>query len=504
MSEAVLELFRRAFLDVDFHRRLSKRGQDPKPLNPLQVHVARTVEELMFDGSGDTLTIRLPRQSGKNEISGQIHERHLLRCAGTGGCIVRAAPSFRPQLINSKRRLDKIARADPLFDFGSLRWREGYIAEYGAHDQPGSEIHFLSADEQARPEGATADVLLDLDEAHKVDPFVFGERFEPMTASTNAPKVMWGVAGCKDDLLYQEMQRNLELGLTHRVINVPARVVSEFNEIYRMHYEGRIKRLGADHPIVLTQYDLVDVDELGTAFSKYHRDQLFDSDFNRELRPTRRRAGQKYIAVIDVAGEEEEELDLQKMQEEGARQAPDCTTILICRIDSRRSYMDKPLFEIVDMKVWIGLKMIPAPGDAAKSLQERIMDTLQTWRPRVTLIDSRGIGKPLSSWIDRVWKGGKVVQYAASLATTTEDLYETWALLNTGQLRCFRSDGSAEYAELQRQLGWVVAKHTRDMVNLEKPRGSDRKIDLAKALTYLPRAAAAASRSRAWSFSARL
>ena len=504
-EQELVAIFERAFVDPDYHRRLTKPGLDPKPLDPLQVRILQQLEDLMRDGTGDVLTIRLPRQYGKNELSGQAHERHLLQRVGLGGCIVRAAPSFRPQLVNSKRRLEQIARADPLFDFrGGFRWREGYIAEYGGPGQVPAEIHFLSADEQARPEGATASVLLDIDEAHKIDPFVFGERFAPMTASTNAPTVMWGVAGCKDDLLFQEMMRNLELGQSHRVINVPAKVIAEFRPVYRTHYEQRVRRLGADHPIILTQYDLVDIEELGSAFGEQHREKLFDSDFTRQTKPPmRRRAGQNYIVVIDVGGEEEEAVDMESMEANQGR-APDSTAILIARCDSRRAYMDKPLIEIFDIKRWVGAKMMPAPGDAQLSLQERILQVLSTWRPRVTLIDSRGIGKPLASWLKSVWKGGKVVQYAAALTTTSEDLYETWALLNTGQLRCFRDDSSEEYNELRRELGWAVAKHSKDLVNLDKPRGGDRKIDLAKALTYLPRAAAAISRSRTWSFSARL
>lgn len=497
-----LDVMSRALDDVAFHRSLSKRPGNEKPMSRLQVALVQAIEQLMEDGTGDTMTIRVARQWGKNECAAQVHVRHLEKRVGRGGCIVRAAPSARPQLVNSKRRIEKIARNDPLFDWNAFRRREGYIFEYGYDDQVPSEIYFLSADESANVEGATADRLLDMDEAHKTDRYVFQERFEPMTASTNAPRVLWGVAGSKDDLLFEEMQKNLEMGKSHRVINIPARYIAETNEIYRQHYEGRIARLGPTHPVILTQYDLVDVDPESGAFNANHRHSLFGSDHMREERPRRRKAGQYYVVVIDVAGEEEEKSDLEDEAER--KESPDSTSVMVARIDTRKTYMQKPMVEILDMHRWVGFKMVPVPGESGgMTLQEKLIQILMRWQPRVTLIDSRGIGQPLASWLSRIWKG-RVEKYAASLPSTTQDLYETWAMLNIGQLKCFRDDGSEVYRDLVKELGWAVAKHTLDKVNLAKPKGADHKIDLAKCLTYLPRAAALVTRGRTWAFNVSL
>ncbi|HUU45672.1 MAG TPA: hypothetical protein VM118_08050, partial [Acidobacteriota bacterium] len=101
-TEKIVEVFRRAFMDPDYHRRLEKANAPgtAKPLRPEQVRILKDVELLMGDGTGDTMTIRLPRQYGKNEIAAEIHKRHLLRRCVSGGTIVRAAPTFRPQIVN--------------------------------------------------------------------------------------------------------------------------------------------------------------------------------------------------------------------------------------------------------------------------------------------------------------------------------------------------------------------------------------------------------------------
>jgi hypothetical protein len=80
----------------------------PTVLRGYQLEVARAVVRSVVRGEGVTFTVLFPRQAGKNELSAQLEAFLLFRHQGTGGSIVKAAPTFRPQIVNSMRRLEKI------------------------------------------------------------------------------------------------------------------------------------------------------------------------------------------------------------------------------------------------------------------------------------------------------------------------------------------------------------------------------------------------------------
>ena len=130
------------------------------------------------------------------------------------------------------------------------------------------------------------------------------------------------------------------------------------------------------------------------------------------------------------------------------------------------------------------------------------MDTLAKWQPRTTLVDSRGLGLPIASWIERVWPR-TVIKYAATLHSASEDIYSTYSYLHLGQLRLFRNDGSDIYQEFVAQMGRARIKFSGDLVNIHKPSRAQ-KIDMAKALTYIPRAVETAAEVAAWGFNMRL
>ena len=76
------------------------------------------------------------------------------------GKMVKAAPTFNPQALVSLRRL-----RDRLGGFAAMAqasggWRAGTLCELGRAQQT-----FLSAEPTANVVGATADTLLELDEA---------------------------------------------------------------------------------------------------------------------------------------------------------------------------------------------------------------------------------------------------------------------------------------------------------------------------------------------------
>src|SRR5262245_30674973 len=65
--------------------------------------MADTILDSVLTGQGATFTCMLSRQSGKNETSAII-EAYLL-FAMESGTMVKAAPTFAPQVVNSRLRL---------------------------------------------------------------------------------------------------------------------------------------------------------------------------------------------------------------------------------------------------------------------------------------------------------------------------------------------------------------------------------------------------------------
>ena len=175
---------------AEYRKRLTKRP----PLYWPQTKCVRLIEEAIKNPKAQRLAIRSARQTTKNEAAALVHIRFLITHKNVGGSIVRTAPTYAPQIVNSKMRLEQAVADDLVIDRSEFRSREGNIRQYGR-----ALIQFLSTG-GAHVEGATASKLLDIDEAHLVDKGTFNEKFMPMRAFFAAPTVMWGVAADKNDL----------------------------------------------------------------------------------------------------------------------------------------------------------------------------------------------------------------------------------------------------------------------------------------------------------------
>ena len=80
------------------------------PLRPYQAEVARAVLASIAEGRGDSLTVLMPRQSGKNQLSAHLEAYLLTRRQRRGGSLVKCAPTYRPQVLVSIARLLQGAR----------------------------------------------------------------------------------------------------------------------------------------------------------------------------------------------------------------------------------------------------------------------------------------------------------------------------------------------------------------------------------------------------------
>lgn len=459
---------KQALDDVTYHRKVLYNS----PLYPPEIEAIQLVEKHIDQKSGKIVTIRSARQTMKNECSAMIATRVLERYKDRGGTYIRTAPTWKPQIINSKMRLERFLMADPLIR-DNYRRREGFIFQCGL-----AQIHFLSTDTSAKVVGDTADICLDIDEAHKVDKGKFEEDFSPMTASSNAPVVMWGVAADKQDLLYEYLQYNLELN-PDCVLQYPASVWCELLPQYAKHYEERVAKLGADHPVILTQYDLVDVDAIGGYFTKAQQTSLFTSDHEQYSAP---KDGRSYVITIDIGGEAEEEESNPLVKAEGAR---DSTVALIWEIDHEDEVNGYPMCRLVDIHWWTGKSL----GDEPSGLpgqQTILLKLLQTWKPHYTVVDGRGVGEQIANYLDTNWG---VEVYKASALSVSDDCYGLKAMVNNDRVKVFRDDQSPEYQEIVRQIkhtSYEIRQH--DQMRITKPHGKGH-IDMVKAMTYLYQAA---------------
>ncbi|HEV3312374.1 MAG TPA: hypothetical protein VG815_17830, partial [Chloroflexota bacterium] len=175
----------------------------PRPLRPYQLEAGEAIIRSVLRKEGKTFTIMMARQSGKNELAAQVEAYLLHVFARRGGQIVKAAPSYHPQIVNSIIRLQEVLSTP----YSSGRWlaRHGHSIELGS-----ARIMFFSASPTASVVGATASLLLAIDEAQDVDPDMYWRSFRPMAATTRATTVLYGTAWDDDNLLERQRCHNRE------------------------------------------------------------------------------------------------------------------------------------------------------------------------------------------------------------------------------------------------------------------------------------------------------
>lgn len=463
-----------------------KSWQDPqwgsenlskRPLRGPQAEIIKRTEKHVYAKNGGVLCGRSSRQSGKNDMSAILHMRHLWRNQNSLQLLkwVRTAPTHVPQIIISQKRLEEMMKINrkgvirhPMFAGQKIQKSEGYIYRVG-----NATVEFMSSGPQSNVVGATANACLDMDEAHKISKPKFDEDFMPMTASTNAPTILWGVAADGLDTLEWYRQHNIDSGNAHLNLDYPCEVWMDSSEAYRGHVETRIKALGWDHPIIKTQYRLIPVSQEGTYISSSQARQLFESEHERRLAP---RPGATYEILIDLAaGNEEFNPDKQFVGEEET--ATDSTVIWIYEVSSELCQNNIfPIIRIVNLEWWTG---VPLPQQ-----QDKIIEIIQYWHATKVTVDGVGVGRQLAESLEQFFGPYVVKKYLATSTSVSEDCFDLLARLNYGAVKIFKDDSSPEWAEFQRQVGWTKYSSSKGKMSLMKPK-ADKHIDMVKGLTYV-------------------
>jgi hypothetical protein len=409
-----------------------------RPLRDYQLRPAYAILDSVLCQRGMTFAVVFSRQAGKNELSAQLEAYLLNLFQRKGGFIVKAAPTYKPQLINSKMRLEDCL--DNPWNNGKVRKREGYMVFL---DKAGCV--FLSADPSANVVGATASILLECDEAQDVKEEKWDVDFTPMAASTNATRVFYGTVWTSKTMLariIRELRRQEQADGIDRVFMADWMVVAEEVGEYGDYVRAEIERKGRHHPLIKTQYFLEEIDASGRMFDD-RRQAWMQGQHSRYREPL---PDKVYAATLDVAGEDEEmtgeQLRLKKPRK-------DSTVAFIFEIDLstvKDPLLGVPTYRVVDILEDVGTKHTRLYG--------QLRGFFERWGVRWIVADASGVGAGLVSFLSgRQAFGEKVIPFQFSPPKRKSDLgWDFLTVVETCRFLMFKDDGSKEWRTFWRQV----------------------------------------------------
>jgi hypothetical protein len=363
------------------------------------------------------------RQAGKDELLAQLQAFLLARYRLAGGAIIMGTPTYKPQALVSRRRL--LARlATPLHPGAGTA--DGYRVTCGA-----ASAAFLSAEPVANVRGETADRLLIANEAQDITTDIWDARFAPMAASTNAPAVYSGTPWAAGSLLSRQMALAGERGTLFRADW--ERVAAEV-PAYGDHVRERIATLGPQHPFILSEYGLQELDAAGGLFSEGRQAQM------RGLHPRQAAAtpGHSYALLLDVAGADE---TAPSGPAALARTRRDATALTVVAVDLgtvRDDLLRRPTYRVVDRRLWVNVphaQLLPQLLDLARTV----------WAARWLVVDATGVGAGLASLLAAALRGPcEVIPFTFSLQSKSALGWAFLAIIESGRWKDYAPDSTPE------------------------------------------------------------
>lgn len=389
------------------------------------------------------LGIVFSRQSGKDELLAQLLAFFLVRYQRAGGSVVVAAPTLRPQAINTRDRLIARLDANPL---GAGTWRDGFTVGMGR-----AAVQFASAGKDANVRGLTASRLLVANEAQDVDPDRWDAVFSPMTASTAAASLIMGTEFDGTGLLARQVDhlKALEAGDgRRRLYFVDWRPIAAEVPAYAEHYRRRVEQFGEDHPFIRTEYWLERLEEGMGLFPPARLARM--KGFHR--RQSRGEAGKQYALAVDVAGEAEQPR-LGGDWDPGA--ARDSTALTVFEVSPGKGAGAEalPVYRVVDRRLWTGANHVKLGRELVRLARE-------VWGVSAVAIDATGVGAGLASQLaDRLGQGRRpiaVYPFVFTLKSKSDLGWGFTGLIDAGRYHDYLDDGAADTAQFWRETGRCV------------------------------------------------
>jgi hypothetical protein len=402
-------------------------------LRRYQVEAARAICRSVIQELGHSFAIVFPRQSGKNECQAQIEAFLLTMFSPLPAEIVKVSPTMKPQTLNAMSRLQRLLEGNLMV--GSRWKKEGdHVFRLG-----NARITFLSGFPTSNVVGATANLLLECDEAQEVAIEKWDKDFAPMAASTNATRVFWGTAWTSETLLAREMrlarQAEREDGVRRLFIMDASQVAAEVPE-YGKFVSLQASRLGRQHPLVRTQYYSEEIDSAAGMFPPERR-ALMSGGHSPSIAPL---PGRLYAILIDVAGEDESASDLPRLDVQGgdgaasdllANPARDATALTVVEVDLSTledELLQAPTYRVVCRKQWVGVRH--------SQLYGRVKALAQHWGARYLIIDATGVGAGLASFLEKALPG-VVVPFTFTAASKSDLGWAFLSIVETGRYKDF-------------------------------------------------------------------
>ena len=306
---------------------------------------------------------------------------------------------------------------------GPVAAGEGYMVELGR-----ARALFFSAGPGANVVGATADLLLEADEAQDIAEEKWYKDFAPMAASSNATVVLYGTAWRTDTLLAHavaQLRQQERRDGVRRVFTYDADQVAAQVPAYGRYVAAQVARLGRDHPLIKSQYYLEAIDGAGGLFPPA-RQALMRGEHERRHQPE---SGCRHALLLDVAGEEE------RAVAGGARLAlqnprRDATALTIVEVEPRPGAL--PRYRTVDRRLWLGVKHT--------ALHEQLVALAKHWQAAWVVVDATGIGAGLASFLAQALPGC-VIPVMFSAKTKSDLGWRFLGAVETGRYHDYRPEG---------------------------------------------------------------
>ncbi len=394
-----------------------------RPLRPYQREPLDAILGSVRQRQGRTFTVMFARQMGKNELSAHLECFLLNLYQQRGATIVKTAPTYQPQTVNSKLRL--LATLDNALNEGQWWVRDGYRVGLGK-----AACLFVSGHEESRVVGLTASLLLEVDEAQDMDEGKYVKDFRPMASSTNATTVLYGTAWTGDTLLERQAALNRDLERSdgaRRHFQYDWQTLAALSPAYAAFVEAERQRLGEDHPLFRTQYKLETLAAQAGFLNAQQRAQLAGD----HPRQQQRQEGKDYVAGVDLAGEDEEAADAALRSLKPRR---DSVVVTIAEVDYQpvTELLLEPRLKIVEHYWWTGRKQ--------RDLYATLVDVLGTlWGCKRIVVDASGVGTGVASFLASALGSSVVEQFVFSARSKSDLGYQLLAAVNGGRVKMYES-----------------------------------------------------------------
>lgn len=464
----MIQRLKRIITDIDLFSTLIVQV----PLRRYQTGPANAVIQSCLQGAGLDFLWVFPRQSGKDEAIAQLCAFLLILFHRTEASIVHVYPT-QQQCQTGISRLEH--RLNNAFTAPNA-WSKNRPPRRGIGT---AQVAFFSGHPQTKPEGATANLLLIVNEIQDQLEHVIERRFIPMRASTNATALFVGTVRTTSDYLWRTKTRLEALQAQdgiQRVFMVTPEQIAPDNPHYAEFVQNQVALKGRQHPTVKTELFNEPLDTAAGLFPP-RRIQLMRGTHPRLGAP---QPGETYIATIDVGGQDEAATAAFADLTNPGR---DYTVCSIHRVlvtppvdEGKGGSCIGPRYELVDVMTDQGTRHFQdMPG--RPSLFNHLLAYLNHWQVSAIVCDASGVGQGIADALSRAMHRPMLRFDFAGPGKKARLGNDFLALIETGRFKHYRDEDAdafwffeqarfcayelAEGQPLERALKWGVPPTAR-------------------------------------------